>query len=362
MPVSEYLTSGTQLIYENDVNGNRVRNTISGISDNFYFNGADGKTEAVCLAPYSDNLTYNIPGAGGDNIGQVKVVGANPTRYYYLKDHLGSIKMTVDATGTVQGYDDYYPYGMQMTGRSMTSSEDGRYKFTGKERDASEGLDYFGARYYDSWKPGWDQVDPMSDEHPEENPYNYVMDNPIKNVDFDGDSATVINGFLTLDPVLSTAKQNSKYISGWMNWFTTFRHAVNKAANLGYPDDKLGFVNTSQGTRWYEEIPAMNIDEIDLPFIPEESEESIAAKVFEYAMKSEKFDHIFQAKHDLDPLINRLGGEENLLKTIIKVVMEDHLSPGVFEVSKDIEGTSVIIRGFIDTDQTIKIGTAFVPQ
>ena len=122
MPVSEYLTSGTQLIYENDVNGNRVRNTISGISDNFYFNGADGKTEAVCLAPYSDNLTYNIPGAGGDNIGQVKVVGANPTRYYYLKDHLGSIKMTVDATERVQGYNDYYPYGMQMTGKSLIPS------------------------------------------------------------------------------------------------------------------------------------------------------------------------------------------------------------------------------------------------
>ena len=36
-------------------------------------------------------------------------------RYYYLKDHLGSIRMTVDGTGTVVGYDDYYPYGLTMS-------------------------------------------------------------------------------------------------------------------------------------------------------------------------------------------------------------------------------------------------------
>jgi RHS repeat-associated protein len=94
--------------------------------------------------------------------------------------------MTVDATGTVQGYDDYYPYGMQMTGRSMTSSEDGRYKFTGKERDASEGLDYFGARYYDGWKAGWDQVDPKMDKYRWMSPYNYTLDNPLIFFDPDG--------------------------------------------------------------------------------------------------------------------------------------------------------------------------------
>jgi hypothetical protein len=57
-------------------------------SDNFYFNGADGKTEAVCLVPYSSNLTYNIWG-DDENIGQVKVVSESPSRYYYLKDPQG---------------------------------------------------------------------------------------------------------------------------------------------------------------------------------------------------------------------------------------------------------------------------------
>jgi hypothetical protein len=45
MPVSEYLTNGIQIIYENDVNGSRVRNSIAGATDNFYFYGADGKKQ-----------------------------------------------------------------------------------------------------------------------------------------------------------------------------------------------------------------------------------------------------------------------------------------------------------------------------
>jgi RHS repeat-associated protein len=183
MPVQAYLTNGQQLVYDNDVNGNRVRNTISGTSDNFYFNGADGKTEAVSLVAHGSNLIYNILGAGGDNLGQVKVVSASPTRYYYLKDHLGSIKVTVNTAGAVVGYDDYYPYGMVMTGRSSTSSADGRYKFTGKERDASTGLDYFGARYYDSWNGRWDQVDPHADIYSSWSVYNYALCNSIITID-----------------------------------------------------------------------------------------------------------------------------------------------------------------------------------
>jgi RHS repeat-associated protein len=99
--------------------------------------------------------------------------------------------MTVDTTGTVVGYDDYYPYGMQMSGRSYTSSADQRYKFTGKELDATTGLDYFGARYYDSWNGRWPSVDPMTSKYPGWSPYNYCMNNPINSVDLHGDSVWV---------------------------------------------------------------------------------------------------------------------------------------------------------------------------
>ncbi len=69
-------------------------------------------------------------------------------------------------------------------------------QFTGKERDAETGLDYFGARYYGSnmgrWmSPDWsaaavpvpyaDMTDPQS-----LNLYGYVRNNPIVKVDLDG--------------------------------------------------------------------------------------------------------------------------------------------------------------------------------
>jgi hypothetical protein len=60
LPISMYLMNGQNLVFETDVNGNRVRNTIAGNSDNFYYNGADGKTEAVALAAYDSNMVYNI--------------------------------------------------------------------------------------------------------------------------------------------------------------------------------------------------------------------------------------------------------------------------------------------------------------
>ena len=94
-------------------------------------------------------------------------------RCHYLKDHLGSVRMTVDGTGTVVGYDDYYPYGMTMPGRSQVPSlADARFKFTGKERDAEENLDYFGARNYDSWRGQWAQVDPLTEKYPSLSPFN----------------------------------------------------------------------------------------------------------------------------------------------------------------------------------------------
>ena len=36
-------------------------------------------------------------------------------KYFYLKDHLGNIRVTVDENGEVKGYNDYYPFGMRMS-------------------------------------------------------------------------------------------------------------------------------------------------------------------------------------------------------------------------------------------------------
>jgi len=111
------------------------------------------------------------------------------SRYYYLKDHLGTIKMTVDSGGTVTSYDDYYPFGMTMEGRSGNFGQaDVRYRYTGKERDIESGYDYFGARYYDSRVGRWLSMDPLSHRFPGFSPYEFSISNPVNYFDPDGRS------------------------------------------------------------------------------------------------------------------------------------------------------------------------------
>ncbi len=65
------------------------------------------------------------------------------------------------------------------------------YKFTGKERDAESGLDYFGARYFASTLGRFTSVDPLarsaSPGLPQTwNRYTYTLNNPLKYVDPNG--------------------------------------------------------------------------------------------------------------------------------------------------------------------------------
>jgi RHS repeat-associated protein len=119
-----------------------------------------------------------------------------PRTVYFLKDHLGSIRASVQdtATATVVGYDDYDPWGYILTGRSMIASGWGsqagiiKNKFTGKEWDDEFGVNwnYFGARYYDPLIGRWMVVDPLAAKHPDFTPYNYVLNNPLRLIDPDG--------------------------------------------------------------------------------------------------------------------------------------------------------------------------------
>jgi len=57
-------------------------------------------------------------------------------KYFYLKDNLGNIRVTIDESGNVKGYNDYYPFGLRMPGRSMnTALNYALYKYSSKELD-----------------------------------------------------------------------------------------------------------------------------------------------------------------------------------------------------------------------------------
>jgi len=127
--------------------------------------------------------------AGLDDIITKTVTIRRDHRTYFVKDHLGSVRATVNEAGDVISYDDYYPFGLTMPGRSSNSANpNDNYKFTGHERDDEAGLtiDYMGARTYDPVIARMMQIDPMSSVLPSWSPYVYSFNNPISFFDPDG--------------------------------------------------------------------------------------------------------------------------------------------------------------------------------
>ena len=132
-------------------------------------------------------------------------------RNYFVTDHLGNVRATVDQSGAVIGYDDYYPYGQVMPGRSSnTANANDIYKFTGHERDAELGLDYMLARNYDPEIGRFLSVDPAFKDWSNEklvaykmyenSPYMYVRGNPMLRIDPTGyvDWVATVMGGLTM--------------------------------------------------------------------------------------------------------------------------------------------------------------------
>jgi len=116
---------------------------------------------------------------------------------YYLKDHLGSVRMVVNTNGTggtIESQKDYYPFGMTIAEYNGSVVD---YGYNGKELQVdsinTKKLDWYdyGARFYDPQIGRWHSVDPMAHEREWLSPYNYCQNDPINRTDptgaLDGD-------------------------------------------------------------------------------------------------------------------------------------------------------------------------------
>ena len=107
--------------------------------------------------------------------------------YFFHPDHLGSASWITDLSGQPVQHLQYKPFGGDYIDQQDPNTDYAeRFRFTGKERDAETGYDYFGARYYSSSLGIWLSVDPMSDKYPSLCPYVYCADNPMRLVDIEG--------------------------------------------------------------------------------------------------------------------------------------------------------------------------------
>ena len=84
---------------------------------------------------------------------------------------------------TLEAVTDYFPYGKILRQFIKTSE---KYVTTRHERDVETGLDYRGARFYDSDVARFLSLDPLAAKFPAWSAYNYVLGNPVMFVDPDG--------------------------------------------------------------------------------------------------------------------------------------------------------------------------------
>ncbi len=115
----------------------------------------------------------------------------NNKYYYYLMDHLGNNRIVAEAAGTPIQKTHYYPFGMAY-GES-TGGEKQPYKYNGKELDTKHGLNMYdySARYMDPAIGRFTSIDPLAEKYYSISPYVYVANNPMKYVDYRGDSISV---------------------------------------------------------------------------------------------------------------------------------------------------------------------------
>ena len=130
--------------------------------------------------------------------------------YYYVSDHLGSVRATVDETGAVVGYSDYYPFGLELPGRTSVGVNRTRENYTGHELDLESGLVYAGARYYMPEIGRWITTDPLADRYSQWSPYNYVVNNPLRFIDPEGEMPCCDDALIGVRVVL-TALYDTKH-------------------------------------------------------------------------------------------------------------------------------------------------------
>nr|MBI1229715.1 hypothetical protein [Cytophagales bacterium] len=84
----------------------------------------------------------------------------------------------------------YDPWGLELSGIGFQYSgiKANKYLYNGKElqTDLNLNLYDYGARFYDPAIGSWTSMDPLVEMYQSFSPYNYVLNNPIKNFDPDG--------------------------------------------------------------------------------------------------------------------------------------------------------------------------------
>lgn len=196
--VDNPLTKGS-IYYEYSFSGKKLRSDYSWYNkqSSFPIGGASGSSSGGKATQYIDHKLYD----GYEfEFSLEKILLDNgyidyktKKYYFYLRDHLGNNCVVADLEGNVVQRTNYYPFGLPMN--NSTGEEAQPYKYNGKEYETILGINQYDyhARQQDPILGRFTSVDPLAEKYYNISPYVYAGNNPIRNIDINGDSITVLN-------------------------------------------------------------------------------------------------------------------------------------------------------------------------
>lgn len=246
-------TTMTQYIY--DADGNRVaKGSISSFSCDITSNGFHPTTVYVLgtgggqLSELTNTSSSQTPSwqfahtnvyAVGQQIATYDADLSGQTEgnlYFHLSDWLGTRRQQTDYAGNPLLSFTSLPFGDGLSTIPISNTyaaDDIENHYTGKERDAESGNDYFGERYFASTMGRFlspDQGPWKLDDPQYFNMYSYALNNPLRYGDDEGDTAQD-----RVNKANQLATQNIPYVHGG-------GHPGNPNANCGL--DCSGLVRT----------------------------------------------------------------------------------------------------------------------
>ncbi len=247
------LWSMGSISYTNDQYGNRIQKSKTGESFNYGFDGENrlsqvAKNSSAVLQNIYDGNGMRVKKAEGGKTTYYIYNGANPMmeysptdgtylyRFYagktaiaeekagvvefYHKDHLGSTRVVSNAAGAKIAEYKFAPYGE----KEVASGDGTEYGFTDKAEDASTGLKYFGARFYDPEVGRFISMDPAKQGI---NYYAYCNNNPLAYTDPDGRCPVfVVTGIAGAIIGGAYGAYTSYTTTGQVNWGTVAKDAA----------------------------------------------------------------------------------------------------------------------------------------
>lgn len=176
LPLRQTLPGGVCIDYEYAADGAKLREKFSG-------------TSTIVSRDYCGPLVYE--GEVLQKIlfdgGYVDMVGQSPSYHFFLRDHLGSVRVVAAEDGTVEQVNHYYPFGSLFSDpRTISGNSTNRQRFIGKELNMESGLYDFSARFLDPLLGRFTTVDPLAERYPDISPYVYCAGDPVNALDPDG--------------------------------------------------------------------------------------------------------------------------------------------------------------------------------